>query len=195
MWQRRSLLLKLSGQTQLLEELAEISVDRLGAITSAADGRCQQVPCCVCLPRSVRVLSQLRAICVLLLLLQDCVSNSQRAVNRAVLFLQFVAPDLGLCSPCSSPGPRRTPTADDSLVRVQRVCRTFSHHIGQSVQTHEPALHSSAAGETPTQRRHRLYHGYRLSANKPEVTLNVTLGCWFFFFQQCCLCFTVPEAV
>lgn len=37
-WQRRSLLLKLSGQTQLLEELAEISVDRLGAITSAADG-------------------------------------------------------------------------------------------------------------------------------------------------------------
>uniref|UniRef100_A0A8C4HM87 Rho family-interacting cell polarization regulator 2 n=1 Tax=Dicentrarchus labrax TaxID=13489 RepID=A0A8C4HM87_DICLA len=36
-WQRRSLLLKLSGQTQLLEELAEISVDRLGAITSAAD--------------------------------------------------------------------------------------------------------------------------------------------------------------
>uniref|UniRef100_A0A7N8WTP8 Rho family-interacting cell polarization regulator 2 n=1 Tax=Mastacembelus armatus TaxID=205130 RepID=A0A7N8WTP8_9TELE len=31
------LLLKLSGQTQLLEELAEISVDRLGAITSAAD--------------------------------------------------------------------------------------------------------------------------------------------------------------
>lgn len=40
-WQRRSLLLKLSGQTQLLEELAEISVDRLGAITSAADGRYQ----------------------------------------------------------------------------------------------------------------------------------------------------------
>lgn len=38
-WQRRSLLLKLSGQTQLLEELAEISVDRLGAITCAADGR------------------------------------------------------------------------------------------------------------------------------------------------------------
>ncbi|KAM9340168.1 rho family-interacting cell polarization regulator 2 [Symphorus nematophorus] len=36
-WQRRSLLLKLSGQTQLLEELAEISVDRLGTITSAAD--------------------------------------------------------------------------------------------------------------------------------------------------------------
>ncbi|AWP21637.1 putative protein FAM65B [Scophthalmus maximus] len=36
-WQRRSLLLKLSAQTQLLEELAEISVDRLGAITSAAD--------------------------------------------------------------------------------------------------------------------------------------------------------------
>ncbi|XP_072226411.1 rho family-interacting cell polarization regulator 2 isoform X2 [Leuresthes tenuis] len=36
-WQRRSLLLKLSGQTQLLEELAEISADRLGAITSAAD--------------------------------------------------------------------------------------------------------------------------------------------------------------
>ncbi|XP_029976726.1 rho family-interacting cell polarization regulator 2 isoform X2 [Salarias fasciatus] len=36
-WQRRSVLLKLSGQTQLLEELAELSVDRLGAITSAAD--------------------------------------------------------------------------------------------------------------------------------------------------------------
>ncbi|XP_032392289.1 rho family-interacting cell polarization regulator 2 isoform X3 [Etheostoma spectabile] len=36
-WQRRSLLLKMSGQTQLLEELAEISADRLGAITSAAD--------------------------------------------------------------------------------------------------------------------------------------------------------------
>ncbi|XP_029370728.1 rho family-interacting cell polarization regulator 2 isoform X1 [Echeneis naucrates] len=36
-WQRCSLLLKLSRQTQLLEELAEISVDRLGAITSAAD--------------------------------------------------------------------------------------------------------------------------------------------------------------
>uniref|UniRef100_A0A8C6M4L7 Rho family-interacting cell polarization regulator 2 n=1 Tax=Nothobranchius furzeri TaxID=105023 RepID=A0A8C6M4L7_NOTFU len=34
---RRSLLLKLSAQTQLLEELAEISVDRLGALTSAAD--------------------------------------------------------------------------------------------------------------------------------------------------------------
>lgn len=37
-WQRRSLLFKLSGQTQLLEELAEISVDRLGAIATAADG-------------------------------------------------------------------------------------------------------------------------------------------------------------
>uniref|UniRef100_A0A674NXC5 Rho family-interacting cell polarization regulator 2 n=1 Tax=Takifugu rubripes TaxID=31033 RepID=A0A674NXC5_TAKRU len=36
-WQRRSLLLKLSGQTQLLEELAEVSVDRLGTITCAAD--------------------------------------------------------------------------------------------------------------------------------------------------------------
>ncbi|KAM4725627.1 rho family-interacting cell polarization regulator 2 isoform 1-T1 [Anableps anableps] len=36
-WQRRSVLLKLSGQTQLLEELAEISVDRLGAVISAAD--------------------------------------------------------------------------------------------------------------------------------------------------------------
>ncbi|CAI5690742.1 unnamed protein product [Oreochromis niloticus] len=36
-WQRCSVLLKLSGQTQLLEELAEISVDKLGAITSAAD--------------------------------------------------------------------------------------------------------------------------------------------------------------
>ncbi|XP_037548899.1 rho family-interacting cell polarization regulator 2 [Nematolebias whitei] len=36
-WQRRRLLLKLSGQTQLLEELAEISVDLLGALTSAAD--------------------------------------------------------------------------------------------------------------------------------------------------------------
>lgn len=37
-WQRRGLLLKLSGQTQLLEELAEISVDRPGAVTCAADG-------------------------------------------------------------------------------------------------------------------------------------------------------------
>uniref|UniRef100_A0A671U2P0 Rho family-interacting cell polarization regulator 2 n=1 Tax=Sparus aurata TaxID=8175 RepID=A0A671U2P0_SPAAU len=37
MWQRRSILLKLSRQTELLEDLAEISVDRLGAITSAAD--------------------------------------------------------------------------------------------------------------------------------------------------------------
>ncbi|XP_034016039.1 rho family-interacting cell polarization regulator 2 isoform X2 [Thalassophryne amazonica] len=36
-WQRRSLLVKLSGQTQLLEELAEISIDRLGTVTSAAD--------------------------------------------------------------------------------------------------------------------------------------------------------------
>lgn len=142
----------------------------------------------VCLPRSVRVLSQLRAICVLLLL-KDCMSNSQHAVNWAVLFQEFVASDLAFCSPCSSPGPRRTPAADDSLVRVQRVCRTFSHHTGQSVQTHEPALHSSAAGETPTQRRHRLYHGYRLSANKPEVTPDVTLG---FFSAKCCLCFTVP---
>ncbi|KAL6099754.1 ripor2 [Pungitius sinensis] len=36
-WQRRSLLLKLSAQTQLLEELAELSVDKLGTITSSAD--------------------------------------------------------------------------------------------------------------------------------------------------------------
>nr|XP_020453227.1 protein FAM65B [Monopterus albus] len=36
-WKRQSLLLKLSRQTQLLEELAEISVDKLAAITSAAD--------------------------------------------------------------------------------------------------------------------------------------------------------------
>ncbi|CAG5884674.1 unnamed protein product [Menidia menidia] len=36
-WQRRSLLLKMSEQTQLLEELAEISGDRLGAVTSAVD--------------------------------------------------------------------------------------------------------------------------------------------------------------
>ncbi|XP_061598436.1 rho family-interacting cell polarization regulator 2 isoform X2 [Cololabis saira] len=36
-WRRRGLLLKLSGQTQLLEEVAEISVDRLGAVTSAVD--------------------------------------------------------------------------------------------------------------------------------------------------------------
>lgn len=42
-WQRCGLLLKLAGQTQLLEELAEISVDQLGAITCATDGRCQQV--------------------------------------------------------------------------------------------------------------------------------------------------------
>ncbi|KAM9738078.1 rho family-interacting cell polarization regulator 2 isoform 4-T4 [Menidia menidia] len=36
-WQRRSLLLKMSEQTQLLEELAEISGDRLGAVASAVD--------------------------------------------------------------------------------------------------------------------------------------------------------------
>ncbi|XP_056154504.1 rho family-interacting cell polarization regulator 2 [Lampris incognitus] len=36
-WQRCGLLQKLCGQTQLLEELGEISMDRLGAITSAAD--------------------------------------------------------------------------------------------------------------------------------------------------------------
>ncbi|XP_015225121.1 PREDICTED: protein FAM65B-like, partial [Cyprinodon variegatus] len=36
-WQRRSVLLKLSRETQLLEELAEINMDRLGAATSAAD--------------------------------------------------------------------------------------------------------------------------------------------------------------
>ncbi|KAM4550193.1 rho family-interacting cell polarization regulator 2 isoform 2-T2 [Fundulus diaphanus] len=36
-WRRRSVLLKLSRQTQLLEELAEISGDRMGAVTSAAD--------------------------------------------------------------------------------------------------------------------------------------------------------------
>ncbi|KAM8884926.1 rho family-interacting cell polarization regulator 2 isoform 1-T1 [Synchiropus picturatus] len=36
-WQRRSLLLKLSAQTQLIEELAEISADRLGSVTTAAD--------------------------------------------------------------------------------------------------------------------------------------------------------------
>ncbi|KAK9526822.1 hypothetical protein VZT92_015501 [Zoarces viviparus] len=36
-WQRHSLLLKLSGQTQLFEDLAELSVDKLEAITSSAD--------------------------------------------------------------------------------------------------------------------------------------------------------------
>ncbi|KAM9824330.1 rho family-interacting cell polarization regulator 2 [Neosynchiropus ocellatus] len=36
-WQRRSVLLKLSAQTQLIEELAEISADRLGSVTTAAD--------------------------------------------------------------------------------------------------------------------------------------------------------------
>ncbi|XP_038159996.1 rho family-interacting cell polarization regulator 2 isoform X5 [Cyprinodon tularosa] len=36
-WQRRSVLLKLSRETQLLEELAEINMDRLGTATSAAD--------------------------------------------------------------------------------------------------------------------------------------------------------------
>ena len=91
----------------------------------------------------------------------------------------------------SSPGPRRAPTADDSVVRVQRVCRTLPHHAGQSVQTHEPALHSGAAGETPTQRGHRLdYHLSRFfvffSANKLEVTLNCLVSntvlflCFFF---------------
>uniref|UniRef100_A0A674E7M0 Rho family-interacting cell polarization regulator 2 n=1 Tax=Salmo trutta TaxID=8032 RepID=A0A674E7M0_SALTR len=37
-WQRRAQLQKLSAQTQLLEELGEISTERLGSITSAADG-------------------------------------------------------------------------------------------------------------------------------------------------------------
>ncbi|XP_030003292.1 rho family-interacting cell polarization regulator 2 isoform X1 [Sphaeramia orbicularis] len=36
-WQRRSLLLKLSRQTQLLEDLAELSMDQLAPITCAAD--------------------------------------------------------------------------------------------------------------------------------------------------------------
>ncbi|CAL8293559.1 unnamed protein product [Merluccius merluccius] len=36
-WQRRSLLQKLTAQTQLFEELGEISMDTLGNITSAAD--------------------------------------------------------------------------------------------------------------------------------------------------------------
>lgn len=36
-WQRRAQLQKLSAQTQLLEELGEISTERLGSITSAAD--------------------------------------------------------------------------------------------------------------------------------------------------------------
>ncbi|XP_062302124.1 rho family-interacting cell polarization regulator 2 isoform X1 [Osmerus eperlanus] len=36
-WQRRALLSKLSAQTVLLEELGEISVERLGTVTSAAD--------------------------------------------------------------------------------------------------------------------------------------------------------------
>ncbi|KAK5911223.1 hypothetical protein CgunFtcFv8_005418 [Champsocephalus gunnari] len=37
LWQRRSILLKLSAQSQLLEELSELSADQLGSITSAAD--------------------------------------------------------------------------------------------------------------------------------------------------------------
>jgi len=37
-WQRRSLLQKLTAQTQLFEELGEISMDTLGSVTSAADG-------------------------------------------------------------------------------------------------------------------------------------------------------------
>ncbi|XP_054620359.1 rho family-interacting cell polarization regulator 2 isoform X4 [Dunckerocampus dactyliophorus] len=36
-WRRRGVLLKLSAQTQLLEELAEVIVDRAGAVTSAVD--------------------------------------------------------------------------------------------------------------------------------------------------------------
>ncbi|XP_061764499.1 rho family-interacting cell polarization regulator 2 isoform X7 [Nerophis ophidion] len=36
-WRRRGVLLKLSAQTQLLEELAEVIVDKEGALTSAAD--------------------------------------------------------------------------------------------------------------------------------------------------------------
>nr|XP_057902300.1 rho family-interacting cell polarization regulator 2 isoform X2 [Doryrhamphus excisus] len=37
MWRRRGVLLKLSTQTQLLEELAEVIVDRAGAVPSAVD--------------------------------------------------------------------------------------------------------------------------------------------------------------
>ncbi|XP_028317311.1 rho family-interacting cell polarization regulator 2 isoform X1 [Gouania willdenowi] len=36
-WQRQSVLLKMSGQVQLLEELSELSVDTLGSVTCAAD--------------------------------------------------------------------------------------------------------------------------------------------------------------
>lgn len=77
-WRRRSLLLKLSEQTQLLEELAEISVDRLGAVTSAADGRCQQVftmQCCF-----QREILQFRAISMLLF--KYCMYNSYQATKR-----------------------------------------------------------------------------------------------------------------
>lgn len=130
---------------------------------------------CYCIRR---VISQFRAVCILF---KYCINNSYHAAKRALWFKEFVESDLGFFFSFSrsSPGPRRAPTADDSLVRVQRVCGTFPHHTGQSVQTHEPALHSSAAGETPTQRRHRSSHGYSLSANKAEVTLNI-----FFCLQH-----------
>lgn len=179
-WQRRSLLLKLSEQTQLLEELAEISVDRLGAVTSAADGRCQQVVCCVCLPCSAvfkeKSCSLEPSVCYYL-------STVCTILTRRLKGVCSVWPCLLFTFPHSSPWPRRAPPADDSVVRVQRVCRTFPHHTGQSVQTHEPALHSSAAGESPTQCRHRLDHGYSLSPNEAEVTLNTTS---FWFTTQSC---------
>lgn len=123
LWKRHSLLLKLSGQTQLLEELAEISVDRLGTITSAADGRYRSV----CLTGNVYFVF----------------CRTWKLFSIHLLRLVF---------PLSSAGPRRAPRADGPVVGVQWVCRTFSHHTGQSVQTHEPVLHCSAAGDTSTQR-------------------------------------------
>lgn len=81
MWQRRSLLLKLSEQTQLLEELAEISVDRLGTITSAADGRCNWYIYHV-------VLYSKRNLAVLIF--KYCMYNSYQATKRALQFKESV---------------------------------------------------------------------------------------------------------
>lgn len=65
------------------------------------------------------------------------------------------ASDPSLSFADSAPGSRGAPAADDSLVGVQRVCRTFPHHTGPGVPTHASALHRGAAGEAPSERRRR----------------------------------------
>lgn len=170
-WQRRSLLLKLAGQTQLLEELAEISVDRLGAITSAADGGYQQKKSSI------------------ILLYLMCFTEHLICSHKGLSGVIFLASDLFffLFLSLSSPRPRWAPGADDFVVRVQWVCRTFSHHTGQSVQTHEPVLYISAAGETPTQCWHRFAHINFVPANKSKVK-NVS---YFCLHQSDLLCFLI----